>query len=203
VIYESLNFLAERLNNYIQRNVISVAESPVILSRLVESDGKSAEGTTDKLILSLVNVEKDTLVQPFSSNGYNANGQCIVSASPIYMNLHVILAANTKSDNYKKALKLLSSGMSFFQNNSVFDRQNSPNMPEGLEKLIIDVENIKIQEMNNLWSSIGTKYMPSVLYKVRTVALGGGFVSATPPAIRTQEKPSVDIKDDQKAEDEA
>lgn len=203
MIYESLNFLAERLNNYIQRNVISVAESPVILSRLVESDGKSAEGTTDKLILSLVNVEKDTLVQPFSSNGYNANGQCIVSASPIYMNLHVILAANTKSDNYKKALKLLSSGMSFFQNNSVFDRQNSPDMPEGLEKLIVDVENIKIQEMNNLWSSIGTKYMPSVLYKVRTVALGGGFVSATPPAIRTQEKPSVDIKDDQKAEDEA
>lgn len=203
MIYESLNFLAERLNNYIQRNLISAAESPVILSRLVESDGKSAEGTTDKLILSLVNVEKDTLVQPFSSNGYNANGQCIVSASPIYMNLHVILAANTKSDNYKKALKLLSSGMSFFQNNSVFDRQNSPDMPEGLEKLIVDVENIKIQEMNNLWSSIGTKYMPSVLYKVRTVALGGGFVSATPPAIRTQEKPSVDIKDDQKAEDEA
>lgn len=200
MIYESLNFLAERLNNYIQRNVISVAESPVILSRLVESDGKSAEETTDKLILSLVNVEKDTLVQPFSSNGYNANGQCIVSASPIYMNLHVILAANT---NYKKALKLLSSGMSFFQNNSVFDRQNSPDMPEGLEKLIVDVENIKIQELNNLWSSIGTKYMPSVLYKVRTVALGGGFVSATPPAIRTQEKPSVDIKDDQKAEDEA
>lgn len=203
MIYESLNFLANRLNNYIQRNAISVAESPVILSRLVESDGKSAEETIDKLILSLVNVEKDTLVQPFSSNGYNANGQCIVSASPIYMNLHVILAANTKSENYKKALKLLSSGMSFFQNNSVFDRQNSPDMPEGLEKLIVDVENIKIQELNNLWSSIGTKYMPSVLYKVRTVALGGGFISATPPAISTQEKPSVDIKDDQKAEDEA
>lgn len=203
MIYESLNFLAERLNNYIQRSAIGVTESPVILSRLVESDGTSAEKTIGKLILSLVNVEKDTLVQPFSSNGYNTNGQCIVSASPIYMNLHVILAANTKSENYSRALQLLSSGMSFFQNNSVFDRQNSPDMPEGLEKLIVDVENIKIQEMNNLWSSIGTKYMPSVLYKVRTVALGGGFVSATPPAIRTQEKPSVDIKDDQKAEDEA
>lgn len=196
MIYESLNFLADRLNDYIQRTAIGVAESPVILSRLVESDGTSAENTIGKLILSLVNVEKDSLVQSFSSNGYNANGQCIVSASPIYMNLHVILAANTKSENYRKALQLLSSGMSFFQNNSVFDRQNSPNMPEGLEKLIVDVENIKIQEMNNLWSSIGTKYMPSVLYKVRTIALGGGFVSATPAPIRSQEDPSIGKKND-------
>ena len=101
--------------------------------------------------------------------------------------------------------------MSFFQDYSVFDHQNNPDMPIGLEKLIVDVENIKIQDMNNLWSAIGTKYVPSVLYKIRTVALGGGFISATPTTIQSQEAPAVGIRDDdqgtgdenQNAEDKA
>ena len=202
MIYESLHFLTSRLNSYMQRKH-GAAEHPVVLSRLVESDGTSTEEATNKLVLSLVNVEKDTLVQPFSTNGYNTNGQYSVSASPIYMNLHIILAANYKGKNYTDALKILSRGMSFFQDNSVFDHQNYPDMPTGLEKLIVDVENIKIQDMNNLWSAIGTKYVPSVLYKVRTVALGGGFISATPTTIQSQEAPAVGIRDDdQGARDE-
>lgn len=202
MIYKSLNFLTSCLDSYIQRKY-GVTEGSVILSRLVENDGTSTEEATNKLVVSLINVEKDTLVQPFSTSGYNTNGQYSVSASPIYMNLHIILAANYKGKNYDQALKFLSRGMSFFQDYSVFDRQNNPDMPEGLEKLIVDVENIKIQEMNNLWSSIGTKYVPSVLYKVRTVALGGDFVAGTPATIHSQEAPSVGTKDDQNTEDEA
>lgn len=181
----------------------SAAEESVILSRLVENDGSSTEEATNKLILSLVNVEKDPLVRPSSTCSYNSNGQCVVSASPIYMNLHIILAANYKGKNYTEALKILSRGMSFFQDYSVFDHQNSPDMPNGLEKLIVDVENIKIQDMNSLWSSIGTKYVPSVLYKVRTIGLGGGFISETPSAISSQETPSVGIADEKNTGDEA
>ncbi len=198
MIYESLHFLTSCLNSYMQRKY-GVADNSVVLSRLVENDGTSTEEATNKLVLSLVNVEKDTLVQPFPTNGYNTNGQYSVSASPIYMNLHVILAANYKGKNYTEALKILSRGMSFFQDYSVFDHQNNPDMPIGLEKLIVDVENIKIQDMNNLWSAIGTKYVPSVLYKVRTVALGGGFISATPAAIQSQEAPSIGSGDDEQA----
>lgn len=172
-------------------------DNSVVLSRLVENDGASTEEATNKLVLSLINVEKDSLVQPFSTSSYNTSGQTSVSASPIYMNLHVILAANYKGKNYAEALRVLSRGMSFFQDYSVFDHQSNPDMPSGLEKLIVDVENVKIHDMNNLWSSIGTKYVPSVLYKVRTVGLGGGFVSGTPAAIRSQKKPSVGTRDDQ------
>lgn len=201
MIYKALNFLTSCLNAYMQRKYGAI-DGCVVLSRLVENDGTSTEEATNKLVLSLINVEKDTLVQPFSSSGYNTSGQCSISASPIYMNLHIILAANYNGRNYTEALKILSRGMSFFQDYSVFDRQSNPEMPEGLEKLIVDVENIKIQEMNNLWSTIGTKYVPSVLYKVRTVALGGGYVSATPAAIRSQESPSIDTKNEQDTGDE-
>ena len=202
MIYESLHFLTSCLNSYMQRKY-GVSDNTVVLSRLVENDGTSTEEATNKLVLSLVNIEKDSLVQPFSTNGCNTNGQYSVSASPIYMNLHVILAANYKGKNYTEALKILSRGMSFFQDYSVFDHQNNPDMPIGLEKLIVDVENIKIQDMNNLWSAIGTKYVHSVLYKIRTVALGGGFISATPTTIQSQEAPAVGIRDDdQGARDE-
>lgn len=196
MIYESLHFLTSCLNSYMQRKFGAVDNS-VVLSRLVENDGASTEEATNKLVLSLINVEKDSLVQPFSTSSYNTSGQTSVSASPIYMNLHVILAANYKGKNYAEALRVLSRGMSFFQDYSVFDHQSNPDMPSGLEKLIVDVENVKIHDMNNLWSSIGTKYVPSVLYKVRTVGLGGGFVSGTPAAIRSQKKPSVGTRDDQ------
>lgn len=199
MIYESLNFLTKCLNAYMQREY-KAPDGSVVLSRLVENDGSSGEEATNRLILSLVNVEKDTLVQPFSTNGYSTSGQCTVSASPIYLNLHIILAANYKGSIYDQALIDLSRGMSFFQNYSVFDHQSNPDMPDGVEKLIVDVENIKIQEMNNLWSSIGTKYMPSVLYKVRTIGLGGGFVSATPAPIRSQEPPSVGTTNEENSE---
>ncbi|MDH5553164.1 MAG: DUF4255 domain-containing protein [Nitrosomonas sp.] len=39
-----------------------------------------------------------------------------------------------------------------------------------MNNLLLEVENLTIQDMSNLWGTLGGKYLPSVSYKVRVVA---------------------------------
>ena len=66
-------------------------------------------------------------------------------------------------------------------------RSTSPDMPDGLEKIAIDMENLNMQELNNLWGTIGAKYVPSVVYRLKTVALGGNYSYYQPYVIRLPE----------------
>ena len=60
---------------------------------------------------------------------------------------------------------------------------NSPDMPEGLEKLSIDMESLNMQEMNNLWGTIGAKYVPS----------GGNYSYYQPYVIRLPENTELGV----------
>lgn len=44
-------------------------------------------------------------------------------------------------------------------------------MLNGTTKLILDLESLKISELNQLWSMLGNKYMPSVLYRMRMITI--------------------------------
>jgi len=115
----------------------------------------------------------------------------IVPAKPIFLNLHIVLAANFKANHYEESLKYLSKAIGFFQDHSVFDRTSSPDLANGLEKLIVDIENLGLQELSNLWSFLGCKYVPSVMYKVRTVALGSGYSYYRPYVIHVPEDAAI------------
>jgi hypothetical protein len=43
--------------------------------------------------------------------------------------------------------------------------------------------NLSFQEQNNLWGSMGAKYVPSVLYKVRMVTIDEGSIVLEVPEI--------------------
>jgi hypothetical protein len=40
-----------------------------------------------------------------------------------------------------------------------------------MDNVSFEIFNLSIQEQSNLWSTIGAKYIPSILYKVRVVAI--------------------------------
>ena len=75
-----------------------------------------------------------------------------------------MMSANFGAGNYAEALKTISQAISFFQQQAVFDRQNSPGLDSRIEKLILDMENLKIPDLNNLWSLMGGRYLPSAFY---------------------------------------
>lgn len=185
MINATLQFLASKLDAYLRKDR-PIQESLVVVSRLMENDGKESENSINKLNLFLVNVEKDSMAQNAPRAEFDGF-RTVIPAKKIFLNLHVILAANFKNANYAEALKYLSKGISFFQDHSAFDKAMSPDMPDGLEKLLLDMENIGLQDMNSLWGMLGCKYVPSVMYRIRTVALGSGYSYYRPYVIHVPE----------------
>ena len=65
----------------------------------------------------------------------------------------------------------------YLQNNRVFYWQPLNNNllkdePKGdYEKFIFEIVSLKIDQLNQMWSYLGSKYMPSVLYQVRMIPI--------------------------------
>ena len=189
MINASLHFLASQLNQHLCRKS-SIQENLVVVSKLMDNDGRESEYATNKLVLFLANVEKDYITSSNSKPDYDGYRN-IVHAKPIFLNLHVVLAANFKASHYEESLKYLSKAVGFFQDHNVFDRTTSPDLASGLEKVVIDVENLNLQELSNVWSLIGCKYVPSVMYKIRTVALGSSYSYYRPYVIHVPEDAAI------------
>jgi hypothetical protein len=48
----------------------------------------------------------------------------------------------------------------------------------------MDIENVDITDLNNLWSVLSGRYLPSILYKVRMVAFDSGTVQTQVPTVK-------------------
>ena len=97
-------------------------------------------------------------------------------ALPIY----ILISANFQdklvsdsSDDYVEGLKQLSHIISFFQAKNVFTQDNSPALAKydpDIQKLVVELYSYSFEQLYNFWSVVGTKYLPSVLYKVRVIS---------------------------------
>lgn len=99
---------------------------------------------------------------------------------PVELDLFLLFAAH--NSNYETALRDLSSVAGFFQANSVFDDQKYPalnasvaepvNKPwQLIERLSFRLYGLSFEQQNNLWSMLGTKYIPSIMYKVNMLTI--------------------------------
>lgn len=170
MIYLAINHIAFELNQFLRRSSIA-GEDLVVLANPVEADGKADSLTVNKVVLFLAGIERDTVP------GRPGDSQALARNAPTFLNLYLMVAANFTARNYPDSLKYLSRVIAFFQQNPVFDRNSSPAMDEGIEKLILDMENLDRRELNNIWGMFGGKYMPSVLYRVRMVAIDSNSIS--------------------------
>lgn len=184
VIQASISHLASQLNQFMKRNY-DLSEDIAVVSSLVEPDGSVAPHANNKLVFLLTNIEKDTTPQSGRMGLRGGDGRAFASSAPLYLNLDVMLAANFSGSNYNEALKFLSIAISFFQRQSVFDRQSTPDLDSRIEKLVLDIENLSIQDLSSLWGILGGKYMPSVLYRVRMVTFSPDDIIAQLPVVRS------------------
>jgi hypothetical protein len=167
MIHASLTHLANHLNQFL-RYQYQLAEDIVAVSNLLAQDGTVAPHINNKVVVSLVNVEKDSTAHRAGGDARLLNSA--VYAPPVYLNLYVIIAANFSGPNYPEALKFISSTISYFQRLPLFDHSTTPDLDNRIEKLVLDIENLKTHELSNLWTVLSGRYLPSVLYKVRMVA---------------------------------
>lgn len=176
MINGAINQLAIELNEFL-RNTFNLEENIVVVSNTVEQDGSLPLQANNKVTLSLINIERETFSQRGGGiNGGAAYSRAVVNNEPVYLNLYVMVSICFGGNNYLESMKFLGNAIAFFQRRPVFDHANTPEMDDRIEKLVMDIENLSIQDLSNLWGVLGGKYYPSVLYRVRMVTIDPGDV---------------------------
>ena len=183
MIHAALHHLAAHLNLYVRR-AVDLGEDIVVLSNMIEQDGQVAPHVNNKLVMSLVNIEKDTVSFRRSNSSNPGGSRSVDSHPPIYLNLHLMVAAHFSGNNYPEALKFISHAIGFFQRSPVFDHHSTPDLDPRIEKLVLDIENLSIPDLSNLWGVLSGKYLPSVLYKVRMVGFDAADVRSQTPTLK-------------------
>lgn len=180
MLEQAMSFLAAQLNAYLVSRFPGHPEIAVA-SGLCTPDGTLSPDIQNKMVITLINVERETVVAlsnftPTNGNGY-ARGN-----PPLYLNLYVLVSASFPSQ-YATALQLLGRTLGYFQGNPNFDAQNSVNFPTSMNKLSVELVNLNLTELSTLWSTLGVDYMPSVLYKIRMLSLQEAWMSEPVPAV--------------------
>jgi hypothetical protein len=135
-----------------------------------ESGGGNGDATTNAF-LTLVNIEEDRISK--SQENYLRKDNKLVYGRPkIYLNLYLLFSVNM---SYTESLKRLSLIIQFFQYQNVFTPLTSPSLPTGIDELILDLHTVSMQDMNNIWVILGSKYLPSVMYKMRLITISEDF----------------------------
>lgn len=182
MIDSAITILAARLNQFLKRT-FDLPEDIVVLSNILEQNGSVAPHVNNKLVMFLVNIEKDTTPARRDS-GHRSVDRHGLTHPPVHLNLYVMLAGHFTGSTYPEALKFISHAISFFQRQPVFDHQSSPDLDPRIDRLVLEIENLDLKDLSSLWSILSSKYLPSVLYKVRMVTFDAGDVVRHVPAVK-------------------
>ena len=171
MINESLQFIADELNKYLVLKMGPANEPPRLIlgnvSRLFDGE-VAATGLVNRVILSLVNVEEDRIAKQ-QENFVRTDVSTRYKNPQLYLNLYILFSANRTG--YPDALQHLSYILQFFQFQHVFTPITHPDLDPRIQKLIVDLCTLNFEQVNHLWSTLGGKYIPSVLYKVRQITI--------------------------------
>lgn len=171
----TLDFLCKEINNYLIMKLDLPPGNAIILynvSHLGSETGGDNVDTTTNAFLTLVNIEEDRISKSHE-NFVRKEGKVIYQNPKVHLNLYVLFSVNLSS--YTESLKRLSYIIQFFQQQYVFTALTSPALPAAVEELILDLHTLSLQDMNNLWGILGSKYLPSVMYKMRMITISEDF----------------------------
>lgn len=161
MIHRILGYYAERLEEY-----LSIAHRQPEGIAYVGSIGPNSEEAPDKLVISLMNLEKeasgDGVYMQRASGGYAGR------LAPLMLNMHIMFSAVYQRNRYTEALSVLSDTLEFIQ--------SMPKFSVGGNVYTIEVVPMSIMDLHNIWTAMGGQYQPSVVCKLRGLVIDSGTV---------------------------
>jgi len=173
MIAESLKFLGEEVNKYLNLKIPNPmpTEARLVVSNISLSSDANADITPDikdKAVLSLINVEEDRIAKQ-QENYTKSDLSTVYKSPPLYLNLYILFSMNRKK--YDDSLNLLGAVIQFFQYQHVFTPITHPGLDSRIQRIVVDLHNMSFEQTNHMWSILGGKYFPSVMYKIRQVTI--------------------------------
>jgi hypothetical protein len=170
VIDKAFDFIRKEIYGYLARipELNAKNQDLVKISSLLKLNGE-ADLPSNVIGLTLVNVEEERTVKTQTTAVMDDGGRISHVNPDIKLNLYMLVSANFA--NYSTALEHLSAVIRFFQARNVFNPKNSPTLPESIGKLVAELYTINFEQQNHLWGYLGAKYIPSVVYRLRLLAI--------------------------------
>ena len=173
MINESLKFLAEEVNRYLNLKIPNptLTQPRLVVSNIAVANDSNASvepKVDDRAVLTLVNVEEDKVAKQ-QEHYSKTDSSTVYKNPPLYLNFYILFAMNRTS--YSDSLRFLGHIIQFFQHQFVFTPVSHPGLDAKIQRLVVDLHNMSFEQTNHLWSVLGGKYYPSVMYKVRQVTI--------------------------------
>lgn len=175
MIRRILTYYAERLDEYLSR----LHHQPEGLAE-VGFIGNSADERLCKLIVSLVNIERET--SGGISSGISRGGTDYVQTYPLLLSLDLMLAAVYDDRQYAQSLSVLNETLLFAQSHPFFELDG--------QRYTVELVMLSAQDTNNIWTTLSGQYYPSVMCKLRRLVVDANEASGSGGIAR---EPSVNI----------
>ncbi|MBN2823678.1 MAG: DUF4255 domain-containing protein [Campylobacterales bacterium] len=177
MIGDILNLIAKEVSTYIdtQTQISIGGHKSVVLQKPTNLKGELSipDGT---IALSLLNIEEESGIRDATVKKQVIDGKVFKQNPPINIHLYVIFIANFQND-YLNELNSITKIIEFFQKKPVFASSNTKDMGKiGVEKINFKLISTPLKEQHNLWSLLGTTYMPSLVYQVSMLSIQEAMV---------------------------
>lgn len=182
MIKECLKYISNELDDFLKRKYNS-QESRVQLGAILDQSGSIPEENRNKILLTLVNLEHETVTNT-TLNGRIGTRTFSQYHPPLSFNMNVLFSG--LFNQYEESLKFISDTIYFFQAKPIFNAQNSPGLDPKVFQLTLEVLKMNSNETYNLWSSMGAKYVPSIVFKIRMLTFQADQVTEIVSLINTQ-----------------
>ena len=166
MINTALNILKDKLNEYFRIKAGITGD----LVKFIEGENIDPVSFTNEAVTPfLINVSEDRKFRNADQYaGITHNGIRTQTSPEVRIELLVLFVS--KFAKYDQALRFLSYVIKYFQSNRVFTPQNAPELStESIEKITAELITLPLEEQNQVWHSLSTSYLPSVLYKMRLI----------------------------------
>lgn len=154
MIKRILTYYAERLEEYLSR----LHRQPEGLAT-VGLIGSAGEECPNKVVISLVNLEKETS----GDMTYMQRSGFVGKGAPLMMNMHVMLAAVYDGKRYGESLSVLSETLAFIR--------STPKFQVDGYVYTMEIVPMSTMDLHNIWTTMGGQYYPSVICKLRGLAI--------------------------------
>jgi hypothetical protein len=167
----ALTYIRDLLNEHF-KNEFSISENKVILSNIVKADGSSAQDVDGKIVLFLISLNEESTLKNSMNRSSNQDFGSFAQKTPtLHLNMQLMFCANFDSKVYVEGLSYLSSLIRFFQINKKISIDYLSSSSSKNNRLSFELCKLDYAELSHIWSAIGTKLLPSVVYKVGLLVL--------------------------------
>ena len=165
MLYQVIQAVSEEINDYLRYN-FDQTEDVLILSNLVDLSGAKALQTENQIHLQLVRIEEDKTIN--RSGGYRG---LAVESAPRLFHTYLLFSANFSGKQYQTGLKYISKLLEFIVANPTFNSSNISNLPDFIDSIAVEIQNLEERDLSNLWGAVGSKLLPHLYCKMSFISI--------------------------------